>query len=105
MAFCSALVPQSHLAHIFSTHLHAYTHTHTHTQGISMFFHGFSIDIMFFILYKLYITSPYSNTFSIFTLFTKFPHKNFWYCHLFHPHNIGFTRTHTHTQRTRGANF
>ncbi len=43
------------------THAHTHTHTHTHTHMLG--FHvlwGLSIDVMVFILYKLYILSPYT---------------------------------------------
>jgi len=40
----------------YTTH----THTHTHTSG-SLSLRGLSIGVMVFILYKLYILSPYSN--------------------------------------------
>ncbi len=36
------------------------THTHTHTQSCFQVLRGLSIDIMVFILYKLYILSPYT---------------------------------------------
>ncbi len=43
---------------------HTHTHTHTHAHGTHMLgFHvlwGLSIDVMVFILYKLYILSPYT---------------------------------------------
>jgi len=40
-----------------STHTH--THTHTHTLGLLVYVYwGLSIDIMIFILFKLYILSP-----------------------------------------------
>ncbi len=45
------------------THTHSHTHTHTHTHTHMLGFHvlwGLSIDVMFFILYKLYILSPYT---------------------------------------------
>ncbi len=45
------------------SHSHTHTHTHTHTHHhmwVSMFYGGLSIDVMVFILYKLYILSPYT---------------------------------------------
>ncbi len=46
------------------THTHTHTHTpHTHTHTHMLGFHvlwGLSIDVMVFILYKLYILSPYT---------------------------------------------
>ncbi len=45
------------------THAHAHAHTHTHTHTHMLGFHvlwGLSIDVMVFILYKLYILSPYT---------------------------------------------
>ncbi len=46
------------------THTHTHTpHTHTHTRTHMLGFHvlwGLSIDVMVFILYKLYILSPYT---------------------------------------------
>ncbi len=57
--------PHSHtLTHAHThthTHSHSLTHTHTHTHMLG--FHvlwGLSIDVMVFILYKLYILSPYT---------------------------------------------
>ncbi len=41
----------------FNTHTH--THTHTHMLGFHVLW-GLSIDVMVFILYKLYILSPYT---------------------------------------------
>ncbi len=38
---------------------HARTHTHTHMLGFHVLW-GLSIDVMVFILYKLYILSPYT---------------------------------------------
>jgi len=41
-----------------------HTHTHTQTHTLTLCFHvlwGLLIDIMIFILYKLYIMSPYTN--------------------------------------------
>ncbi len=41
------------------THKHTHTHTHTHMLGFHVLW-GLSIDVMVFILYKLYILSPYT---------------------------------------------
>ncbi len=41
------------------THSHTLTHTHTHMLGFHVLW-GLSIDVMVFILYKLYILSPYT---------------------------------------------
>ncbi len=38
---------------------HTHTHTHTHMLGFHVLW-GLSIDVMVFILYKLYILSPYT---------------------------------------------
>ncbi len=51
--------------HTHHTHTHTHTHSHTtHTHTHTMLgFHvlwGLSIDVMVFILYKLYILSPYT---------------------------------------------
>ncbi len=40
-------------------HTHTHTHTHTHMFGFHVLW-GLSIDVMVFILYKLYILSPYT---------------------------------------------
>ncbi len=40
-------------------HTHIHTHTHTHMLGFHVLW-GLSIDVMVFILYKLYILSPYT---------------------------------------------
>ncbi len=39
--------------------VHTHTHTHTHMLGFHVLW-GLSIDVMVFILYKLYILSPYT---------------------------------------------
>ncbi len=41
------------------TYTHTHTHTHTHMLGFHVLW-GLSIDVMVFILYKLYILSPYT---------------------------------------------
>ncbi len=41
------------------THTRTHTHTHTHMLGFHVLW-GLSIDVMVFILYKLYILSPYT---------------------------------------------
>ncbi len=41
------------------SHTHTLTHTHTHMLGFHVLW-GLSIDVMVFILYKLYILSPYT---------------------------------------------
>ncbi len=41
------------------THTHTHTHAHTHMLGFHVLW-GLSIDVMVFILYKLYILSPYT---------------------------------------------
>jgi len=42
-------------------HTHTHTHTHTNMRLVCYFCGGFSIDLMIFILYKLYILSHYTN--------------------------------------------
>ncbi len=62
------VIPMSypcHYTHLcpHKPHKHAHTHTHTHTHTHMLGFHvlwGLSIDVMVFILYKLYILSPYT---------------------------------------------
>ncbi len=48
----------THNTHTTHTHTH-HTHTHTHMLGFHVLW-GLSIDVMVFILYKLYILSPYT---------------------------------------------
>jgi len=112
-------VCHNNLCSCFFSHVPQHTQTHTHT----LCFHvlkGLSIDIMLFILYKLYILSPYTNRTPkptrhrklsaflrfqktslsmIYKLFSswgpnKFNHKDndFRYCHL-----CGDMNTHTNT--------
>ncbi len=44
---------------IIYTYTHTHTRTHTHMLGFHVLW-GLSIDVMVFILYKLYILSPYT---------------------------------------------
>ncbi len=45
--------------YIYSFYFYTHTHTHTHMLGFHVLW-GLSIDVMVFILYKLYILSPYT---------------------------------------------
>jgi len=46
-------------SNIYKTQENTHTHTHTHAHWVSMFYGD--IDVMDFILYKLYIISLYTN--------------------------------------------
>ncbi len=53
----------THTHSLSHTHTHTHTQTHTHAHTHMLGFHvlwGLSIDVMVFILYKLYILSPYT---------------------------------------------